>query len=247
MKQNELKKLMDTIDILKIITIKGAEEIAHFSVHLIIIGFYITSNVLLMLFFNYVLWIELIFAAGFSACLYYTRRNKIVLVSLFWLIAFSITLFLKLVLKNPIIIAVSLLITLIAAYFLSFLMIYNKTFKNRHFVVELKNSISLKVAAVCFIIPGGAGLFFALFYKMFTTSAIAGAFWGFILGICIFTAGIIAKGFYIIGLFGIFIIPTLYYLDNTIGISSYGILGLLIALYGILIQIKSKSESKFYE
>jgi len=57
--------------------------------------------------------------------------------------------------------------------------------------------------------------------------------WGYALGIAMFISGIIAPGFFIMGLIAAFGIPLLCFFSMEAGMALYGLVALLMALYGI--------------
>lgn len=238
MTEKELNKVYETIDLLKLLSKRGQEEIRHFSHYLIFYGFYIAACILVALLFQTYLWLELLYMTGCLSLLSKKIGLKNVIVIILWGIAFAGFYIVKTTVDSLPFLAVAILLTLSAAYIITMLMRRSCSEDKIPFFQAFRKYIALKVATIFWVTPAAGGLFNALFYKNMTGSNIYGAFWAIIYGVCLFASGIIAPGFYIIGLFSLFIIPLLYSFGTIFGLASYGILGCSVACYGIYLKIR---------
>ncbi len=235
MDNQELKELLYTIDILKLAADKGKEEIKGFAWYMIVWGFYGFINILISMVFGKLMWGPLSFVALFL--------TTIPIVGIWfslieWGALFTIVWALLQFTGIPYGIAVSIaVIGTGVCYYISY-----TTAMKRGKIKRNKHIITPKIGMFWGITMGGMIILMMLIFKFIPSPSgnLIYGIWGYILGVCMFISGIIAPGFYIIGLIGIFGVPVCFMFSMVLGMAMYGLLSLSMGIYGIILLNREK-------
>lgn len=238
MKEKEIKELLDTIDILKYIAEMGKEEVRRFSHYMIVWGLYGFINVIITLLTKaYTLWFYTLPLAFFFSTIpvsgfFISLLIWGTLTFLWWLaILYKIQLF-----------VISLLIGLTASlgYWLSY---YIGIKRGKYKPYRLKIRIIPKIGWLWGFIMFGTLYIYFLLIKILGPEIIGKMttiLFAYATGIGLFASGIIIPFFFILGILEALGVPILYYLNPYLGYSVHGIVGLLMAIYGIYITRNRK-------
>ncbi len=236
MNNQELKELLHTIDILKLAAEKGKEEIKGFAWYMIIWGFYGFINIIIAMLFNKLLWGPLSLVALFFTTI---PIVGIIFSLIEWGILSGIILALIKIGVSENIIIFTVIIGAIICYYIS----YSLAIKNGKIRKQSK-SISSKIGIFWGITMAGMVILMLLIFKFVPNANgnLIYGIWGYILGVCMFISGIIAPGFYILGLIGIFGVPVSFMFSMFYGMLLYGLMALAMAIYGIIILYREKEK-----
>ncbi|MDI6861383.1 MAG: hypothetical protein QMD25_05155 [Caldisericia bacterium] len=244
--KEEIKKLLETIDAFKLISIKGEEERKEFSRITSIWGF------IMFLIFTFV-GLKLKFLGGISWLYIYllgaflhTMKVSNILISFFiWGSIGTILVLIYYLTKNFTLFLFLYVILTILGFSLNY--IYKEKFKKENLEIPLKLSISAKVGISWGLITAGMGfLFFSLINYLaknnlnFDYAFIFILLFGYITSVGIFISGIIINGLFLIGLIGIFGIPIFSLININFGIIMAIFVTLLTSIYGCLIYFKKE-------
>ncbi len=237
MNKKEIKDILDTIDILKYIAERGQKELKNFSHYLAVFGFYAAINVFLTLITkNHLLWLYTLPLAFFFSSIHIAGPIPALLV---WTASTLITIIIAISPLPKFFLSIS--IGIIA--FLSYYLLYSYSIKKgKNKVYNIKTAIIPKIGLLW------GFTMFLTFYILSICAKIIGSsnvnnittiLYSYAIGICFFATGIIIPFFYILALLQTLLVPLIYYLNPKLGYSLYGILSLIMGIYGIYI-IKRK-------
>lgn len=226
-KNTELQSLLETIDVLKLIALKGKGEIKEFSRYMMIWGTYAFVTVFTGAILGLNVWLLLLYPAFFLTTVPVAGWG-ISLVT--WIIAGIIPLAVWKITHIGWLLA--LMIVLTAA--LSYIFLYGKAAKTGRIPkVPLRLMVGPKIGWSWGILMGGMGVVFATLVRHLPENTpwnfLSMTLWGYALGVGLFISGILAPGFFWIGILGIFGIPLASSISTTVGAWVYlGVAALMV-------------------
>lgn len=240
-REQELQELLQTVDILKLLVLKGREEVREFARYMVIWGLYAAVNLAAEVFFNLSFWYPLLYVAFFATTVPVAGWA---LSALAWSLAaiFSYGVFRLTHLTWLTILAIALSATLSYAY------LYAQAIrKNRYQPVPFKLALAPKIGWSWGILMAGMAIVFISILRHVPeshTTAVSMILWGYALGVGLFISGILAPGFFVLGILAIFGIPLASSVNPTVGVIAYLVIALLMAGYGGVLLRKTPSKQE---
>ena len=229
MKEREIQELLDTIDVLKILLKKGADERRGFGWYMVVWGFYGFINIVVAMVFGKLLWTPLIFPALWLTTIPVAGWFlSTVCWGIFAGIVFGLAFFAHV---NA---WVLFSLVVVGAVF-NYIFLYTQAFHKGRIKHLPKPEITPKIGMFWGLVMASMVILQQL--VLGKTGYYGGdliyGMWGYALGIALFITGIIAPYFFIIGAVAAFGIPLMCMVSLEAGMSFYGFLALLMALYGL--------------
>ncbi|MCD6168859.1 MAG: hypothetical protein J7J33_06140 [Caldisericia bacterium] len=243
--KEEIKKIMETIDVLKILLMEGERERGIFGKGMfywgIINGFiflyyYLKSNIFGELFWFYLLYIgffvSTVEAMGLLRGILYWGSSLIILMLLF-----NLT-------KNWLLFITLLLVSAFFGYYYAVILHSKKRGKERAALFKLP--LGNKIAIFWLVMMCGVGLLVGVFEAKLGASLVNFDYnflfvvlLGFGISVGLFVSGLIDKGFLIIGVISTFGIPVLSLINVNLGYVMASGVSFISSIYGGYLYLKS--------
>lgn len=227
MKDADLRTLLDTVDVLRLLALRGRQELQEFAWWLVIFGLYTTVNVTAHVLWGRAYWAESLFIALWLAT---APVAGFILPLLVWLAAAGLTYEVYVWTRSGILALGTLLGTIVLG--IGLLYGYGTRTGRYRPAQPLKLSIAPKVGWSWGVIMGGMALLQEVLERhggLETGDYVA--LWGYAIGLGLFVSGILVPGFFVLGIVGIFGIPLVSLWTVRGAYLMYGGLALLMALY----------------
>ncbi|GBC84361.1 hypothetical protein HRbin11_00786 [bacterium HR11] len=232
MRDADLQALIDTVDVLRLLALRGRQEVREFTRWLVVFGVYMCVNVVVHVLWGRPYWFESLFPAFWLATV---PVAGFLLPSLVWPAAAGLTYGAYTWSRSGVItVGVSVL-----AIALGLIAIYGYgVWTGRYRPARpLKLSIAPKVGWSWSVVMGGMALLQAVLRRHGGLDAgDYAALWGYAAGLGLFISGIMAPGFFVLGVVGIWGIPLLSLWTPQGAYLMHGGLGLLMALYALWLR-----------
>lgn len=228
-RERQLQELLETVDILKLIAMKGSGEVKAFARYMVVWGLYAAVNIALELLFDLSLWYPLLYLAFFTTTVPVAGWGASALA---WLLAaaFSYGVFALTHLGWLTVLAIGL------SAALSYGFLYNLGVRKRRYrPFPLKLSVAPKIGWSWGVLMAGMAIVFFSILKFIPpdqTGRVSIILWGYALGVGLFISGAIAPGFFLLGILTIFGVPLAASISPTLGVWAYFLAALAMAGYG---------------
>lgn len=244
--RDEIKKILETIDAFKLISIKAESEKKEFARYSFIWGF-ITFIIFLYYglrfkFLGNIPWFYIFLLGAFFSTL---KVSNFLISGITWGLSGLILTYIYSLSKNYTLFHILFVVLIFFSYFLNYF--YQEKFKKQTYL-PLRLSISAKIGISWAIITSGMGFVFLSLIKYFLKNNINFDFtfvfillFGFITSVGIFIGGLIISTFFITGLVGIFGIPLLSLLNIKYGVILASLVPLLTSIISGFIYLKKES------
>ena len=248
--KEEIKKVIETIDVFKLLSIKGESERAEYGRISLIWGLF---SFCIFLYFGLECsflgtygWVFLIFVAAF----FHTLPISTFLPSFLYWCASALLIYVLLQVSSSIALFYIIYIFLLV---LGFIFLYRlgtkrKTTKNP---VPIKYSLSGQIGITWMLIFSSVSLVLNALLAYFNKNSIAVDFnflyfliYGYILSIAIFISGLIMNFYFILGIVGMFLVPIIGPISTKLGYILVSLLALIYGLYGGFIYFKNKQQEQ---
>jgi len=242
--KDEIKKVIETIDALKILQMKGEKEKREYGRISLIWGIGI-GLIFIYYGFNFRFLGELFWLYDIYVCsfFHFVKISGFVISFIYWGSAFFITTIIYFFTKNY----SFLLFFYVLISTFGYLILYNFGIKKEVLkdFVPFKISIGSKIGLTWGLITMGMGISFYSILKILIKNNINIDFsflflilFGYVMGVGIFISGLIENMFFIIGLIGIFGIPILTLINLKLGYLTASIVSFLCAIVGLKIYLR---------
>ena len=226
------KEMLETLSGLKLFALRNPAERKHFAGYMTSFGLYIGFNVLCDIFLHKNLWFPTIFIAFFLATLQVTGWIfGLITWSLIGAFCYFLT---KFFYGIPVRLAIFALI--FTGIFITYW--YGEKKGTLKGLLPLKMSLSGKVGMSWGVIMGGMHVVFLALQKEGFSQHIATLLYGYATGVGLFISGIIAEGYFLLGIVGILGIPIFYTFNPLWSYILLGLLGWASFLYSLKLLFK---------
>ncbi len=229
MKEKEVQELLSTIDVLKLLIDRGRSECKGFAWYMVVWGFYGFINILLAMFFGKLLWGPLTLPAFWLTTVPVAGWGMSTLCwGILSAVVFGLGYFANV--NSGILIAIT-----IAGAIFNYAFLYRYGILKGRLKPLPKTSVVPKIGIFWGVVMASMIVLSNLVYAKtgYANGDLIYGMWGYALGIAMFISGIIAPGFFIMGLIAAFGIPLMCIFSMEAGMALYGLVALLMALYGI--------------
>ena len=232
--EEKVQELLKTIDVLKLLSEKGKGEVKGFAWYMVVWGFYGFINILVSLLFGKLLWIPLTLPAFWLTTIPVGGWGMSTLCwGILSAIVFGLGIFTNI--NTGFLIGIGAFGATFNYWFL-----YRYAIQKKKLIPSPRTSIAPKIGVFWGIMMLGMVILVNLIYaKTGATGAdVYFGMWGYAIGMAMFISGIIAPGFYIIGLVAGFGVPIVCFFSGEAGMALYGIVTLLMGIYGLILMKK---------
>ena len=235
----ELHSLLETIDVLKLIALKGKGEVKEFSRYMMIWGTYAFVTVFTGAILGLNIWLPLLYPAFFLTTAPVAGWGlSLVTWAIAGLIPYAVW---EMTYTGWL-----LVLTIVLTAALSYIFLYGRAVKSGRITrIPLRVMIGPKIGWSWGILMGGMGVIFATLVRHMPENTpwnfLSITLWGYALGVGLFISGILAPGFFWIGIIGIFGIPLAASVSTTVGVWVY--LGVAILMVGYSAYLYSSAEN----
>ncbi len=238
-RSTDLQSLLETIDVLKLIALKGQKEVREFSRYMMVWGSYAFLTVFTSAILGLNIWLPLLYPAFFLTTAPVAGWG-ISLIA--WIIAGLIVLGVW----NLTHIGWLLILVIVLTATLNYIFLYrNAVKKGQVKPIPFKVMVGPKIGWSWGILMGGMGLVFVTLIQHLPASTpwyfLSMTLWGYALGVGLFISGILAPGFFWIGTLGIFGIPLATSLNTTFGVYLYLVVAALMVGYSAHLYRRAKN------
>ncbi|MGB9842958.1 MAG: hypothetical protein ACPLN1_01215 [Caldisericia bacterium] len=244
--RDEIKKILETIDAFKLISIKAESEKKEFARYSFIWGLVMF---IIFAYFGFkfkflgnIPWLYIFLIGAFFSTL---KVSNFIISGLTWGLTGLILTIIYYLFKNYTLFQILFVLLIFFSYSLNYF--YQEKYK-KEILLPLKLSVSAKVGISWAIITSGMGFVFSSLIKYFLQNNINLDYtflfillFGFITSVGIFMGGLIITTFFIIGLIGIFGIPLLSLLNINYGVILASLVPLLTSIVSGFIYFKKES------
>ncbi|MEO0231826.1 MAG: hypothetical protein ABIM49_04460 [candidate division WOR-3 bacterium] len=237
MEKKEINEIFEVLDILKLFAIKGKEELKEFAIYMISFGFWTGINTFLSLFTKYSLWFITLPIAFFIS---HINVAGFLISLIVWGVIFLFNLFLVhfISIKFPLL--------FLFLYISSFVIGVNFIYRYRFYKKKEKGFIhSYPIISTIGIFWGiifaGAIIFFLASEKIFGIENIdylSILFFSYALSVAFLISGLIAPFFYFLSIISFIVIPITLIKSVYLAALLYGVLGILMGIYGVYLWKK---------
>lgn len=232
MKDADLRTLLDTVDVLRLLALRGRQEVREFAWWMVVFGGYMAVNVAVHILWGRPYWFELSFVAFWLATV---PVAGFILPSFVWPVAAGLTYGVYAWSRSGVITVGACVL----AISLGLMTLYGYGIRTGRYRPArlLKLSIAPKVGWSWGVVMGGMAILQEVLRRH--SGLDAGdhvALWGYAAGLGLFISGILAPGFFVLGVVGIFGIPLLSLWTLRGAYLMHGGLGLLMALYALWLR-----------
>jgi hypothetical protein len=244
--KGEIRKVIETIDVFKLLSIKGESERAEYGRISLIWGLF---SFFIFLYFGLECsflgengWVFVIFAVAF----FHTLPISTVVPSLLYWSTSSLIIYILLKVSSSLTLfyVVYILLLVVGFIFLYRLGTKRKTIKNP---VPIKYSLSGQIGITWMLIFSSVSLVLNAMLVYFNKNLIAFDFnflyfliYGYILSIAIFISGLIVNFYFILGIVGMFLVPIVGPFSAKLGYILISLLALVYGLYGGYVYVKNR-------
>ncbi|MBC7194287.1 MAG: hypothetical protein H5U37_01320 [Caldisericia bacterium] len=243
----ELKKILETIDVFKLITLKAEEEKREFARYSLIWGFIIF---LIFIYYGFKLnflgrisWLYIFLLGAFLSTI---NVSNLLISGITWIITGIITTTVFYISNNYLLFQIIFVILTFLSYSLNYA--FKSKYKKDSFV-PLKYSISSKIGITWGIISAGMGFVIISIFNYLSKISINIEsiyifilLFGFISSVGIFISGLVISGFFLVGIIGIFGIPILSIININLSIILASLIFLFASIYSGLIYFKKERK-----
>ena len=229
MEEKEVQELLSTIDVLKLLIDRGRSECKGFAWYMVVWGFYGFINILLAMFFGKLLWGPLTLPAFWLTTVPVAGWGMSTLCwGILSAVVFGLGYFANV--NSGILIAIT-----IAGAIFNYAFLYRYGILKGRLKPLPKTSVVPKIGIFWGVVMASMIVLSNLVYAKtgYANGDLIYGMWGYALGIAMFISGIIAPGFFIMGIIAAFGIPLMCVFSMEAGMALYGLVALLMALYGI--------------
>ncbi len=224
-----LEDVLQTLDVLKLVAMKGRGEVREFARYMTIWGAYATLNTFLTAVLGWNVWWPLLYVA------FLTTTGPVVGWPLS-LVTWALAGLIPLLVWTWTGMGWLTILCIIATAVLAYLFLYGIAVKKGRIQPRpLKVMIAPKIGWAWGILMGGMGLIFSIFVRRLPSDLpwdfLSMVLWGYALGIGLFISGILAPGFFWLGILGIFGIPLATAIHTTLGVWAYLVIAALMTAY----------------
>ncbi|HDI82479.1 MAG TPA: hypothetical protein ENF18_01650 [candidate division WOR-3 bacterium] len=229
MEEKEVQELLSTIDVLKLLIDRGRDERKGFAWYMVVWGFYGFINIVIAMFLGKLLWGPLTLPAFWLTTVPVAGWG---LSTLCWgilsAVVFGLGYFAHV--NSGILIAI-----IVAGAIFNYAFLYRYGIMKGRLKPLPKTSVAPKIGIFWGVVMASMIVLSNLVYVKtgYAGGDLIYGMWGYALGIAMFISGIIAPGFFIMGLIAAFGIPLMCVFSMEAGMALYGLVALLMALYGI--------------
>jgi len=227
--EKEVQELLSTIDVLKLLIDRGRSECKGFAWYMVVWGFYGFINILLAMFFGKLLWGPLTLPAFWLTTVPVAGWGMSTLCwGILSAVVFGLGYFANV--NSGILIAIT-----IAGAIFNYAFLYRYGILKGRLKPLPKTSVVPKIGIFWGVVMASMIVLSNLVYAKtgYANGDLIYGMWGYALGIAMFISGIIAPGFFIMGIIAAFGIPLMCVFSMEAGMALYGLVALLMALYGI--------------
>lgn len=236
MEKKEIKEVMEVVDLLKMLAERGKEEIRGFAIYMIVFGFYIAINTMITLITGrYSLWFETLAIAFFFSTIHVAGL-------LFSFVSWSIVelgflLSAYLFKLSPVwVIGILIVLSIFAFNF-----IYGYRYRGQKEKISVKYPIVSRIGILWGVIMAGMAIFYVISGDIVGWKAISHLstlYWGYATGVGFLISGLVAPFFYILGILEFILVPFLALKSLYLSYGVFGLTGLLMGIYGIVLWRK---------
>ncbi len=246
--KEEIRKVIETIDVFKLLSIKGESERAEYGRISLIWGLF---SFCIFLYFglgcaflgNYG-WIFLIFVAAF----FHTLPISTFLPSFLYWGTSALIIYIILEVFSSLSLFYVLFISLLIFGFIFLYQLSAKRKTNKS-PVPIKYSLSGQIGITWMLIFSSVSLVLNALLIYFNKNSLAVDFnflyfliYGYIFSIAIFISGLVINFYFILGIVGMFLVPVVVLLSTKFGYILISLLALVYGLYGGYVYFKNKSK-----
>jgi len=228
----DLRTLVDTVDVLRLLTLRGRRELREFTTYMVVFGLYPAVNIAAHLGLGRAFWLESLLVAFWVVTL---PVAGVVLPSVVWAAVVGLTYGTYVGTQS----GIATLLVLVAGIFGGMSLLYGYAhWKGRYRPARpWRLSVAPKVGWAWGVVMGGMGLLQGVLERHHgLTGADSVVLWGYAMGVGLFISGIMAPGFFYLGLLGIFGVPLLSLWTVRGAYGLHGLMGLLMALYALWLR-----------
>ncbi len=229
MEEKKVQELLSTIDVLKLLIDRGRNERKGFAWYMVVWGFYGFINIILAMFFGKLLWGPLTLPALWLTTFPVAGWGMSTLCwGILSALVFGLGYF------AHVNIGILIAITVAGAVF-NYKYLYRYGLRKGILKPLPRTALAPKIGIFWGVVMASMIVLSNLVYVKtgYAGGDLIYGMWGYALGIAMFISGIIAPGFFVIGLIAAFGIPLLCFFSMEAGMALYGLVALLMALYGI--------------
>ena len=233
MERKEVKEIMETIDVLKVLAERGKQELKGFAIYMIVFGFYTALNVSITFITNkYSLWFETL-PLAFFLCTIHVSGFMISLIS--WSVVALVFFLCAYVFKLSLLFTILILVVLSA---IAFNIIYGYRYRKKEKEVRVRYPIISRIGIFWGIIMAGMAIFYVVSGNVAgwkNVSHLSTLYWGYATGVGFLISGFIAPFFYILGMLEFVLVPFLALKSLSLAYIAFGFLGFLMGIYGVIL------------
>ncbi len=214
-----LEEVLETLDLLKLVAMKGQKEIREFSRYMMIWGTYAFLATFTGAILGLNIWLPLLYPAFFLTTAPVAGWGISLLT---WVLAGLMVWGLWTLTHLGWLLILAIVLTATLSYFY----LYGRAVKKgRVKPIPFKVMVGPKIGWSWGILMGGMGLVFVTLIQHLPASTpwdfLSMTLWGYAVGVGLFISGIMAPGFFWIGILGIFGIPLATSVNTTLGVWVY--------------------------
>ncbi|MCX8095164.1 MAG: hypothetical protein N3D74_03115 [Caldisericia bacterium] len=245
--KEEIKKVLETIDAFKLISLKAEKEKSEFTRYMAIWGLILTITFAYygfgFKFLGDLFWLYIFLFGAFLSTL---KVSNYLISGVSWALTGLITSIVYNTFKNYILMQMTFVVLIFISYSINYY--YQERFKKEDYI-PIKLSVSSKIGITWGIIFSGMGFTLISLIKYllklntnYDYRFIFTLLFGFTTGVGIFISGLIDTLFFIFGLFGIFGVPICSIINKNLGILVASLVPLLTSIYSGFIYFKRSKK-----